>query len=117
MTSLADARAGETVVFKDGRDYESPVVVARTTATLILIPGASAGTFRRFYRKGGYEVGRSDSYRFSRIEAGTPERIEQAKKAKKRRILAAAFQHRNWENVSLEKMEQIDRILREIPLP
>lgn len=108
MTSLADAQPGEQVIHREGLRATAKLIV-RTTPTQIVIGGATEGTFRRFQRDTGCEIGLC---RNSCVEAGTADALERLRREDKRAALSEEFQRRDWSLLPLEKLEAIAAILR-----
>lgn len=107
MESLLDARAGQLVVRHDGQ-WLSIEPIEAVTATQILMKGAGEGTRIRFRRSDGSEIG---GLCYQRIEAGTDARLREVRDELKKRRIVEQFGHRNWANVPLVKLEEIERVL------
>jgi single-stranded DNA-binding protein len=113
---LAELKKGDRVIVSGRYGSERYVqTVLRLTATRILvgtpsarIDGADAET--AFRKSDGHEIG-AHPYSGRALVEGTPEAVQAVSNENKRIKLADALAHRNWRNVSLEKLEQITAIL------
>lgn len=112
--TLHGVKAGEPIIHRDGYGGETVWFVDRVTDTQILFNGGLSGISLRYSKDGGRKIGGS-GWRRSCVEIATPERLEAVRKKAKHSRLASAFQHRNWHNVTLEKLEQIEALLARAP--
>jgi hypothetical protein len=101
---LAQLKEGDTVL-AIGRSSESVRRVQRLTATLIVLDNGD-----RFNRKYGSSTG-TDAWTSVHLAEATPEHIERIRTEGKRQRLAQSLSRRNWLNLPLPVLEEINAVL------
>lgn len=101
---LAQLNVGDTVVacYRDGRLVNR---IVRRTATMLVLANGD-----RFNRKHGSLVG-AQPFHGASLEEATPDVIEEIRTSGRRKRLAKSLSHRNWLNLPLSVLEQVNAVL------
>lgn len=103
---LASVRSGLVVVRNGRSGTDSIRRIARTTPTQIVLEDGS-----KYRRADGDQVGAGDRYFSNRIRQGTNEELQAIAAEAKRVRYAKSLAHRNWLNLPLSVLEQVNAVL------